>query len=144
MVPSLFCLSFLIHFVIFHVRFTSKRHWHLCLKMKTTFFFLAILASACIDTIHATKKLDESSFQKFKESGNNGIIKFYQDWCGHCKRMKPDWDALANEFGDVIMDVDCGDQKEVRWDSISKRNDVGLLFLLLSAFLLIWLPIVIC
>ena len=28
--------------------------------------------------------------------------------------MKPDWDALANEFGDVIMDVDCGDQKEVR------------------------------
>ena len=42
------------------------------------------------------------------------MIKFYQDWCGHCKRMKPDWDALSNEYGDMIMDVDCGAQQEVR------------------------------
>jgi thiol-disulfide isomerase/thioredoxin len=49
--------------------------------------------------------------------GKNGMVKFFQDWCGHCKRMKPDWDRLAEEESNdnvLIADVNCGDQQDVR------------------------------
>lgn len=43
------------------------------------------------------------------------MIKFYQDWCGHCKRMKPDWDRLAEEApaSVFIKDVDCGVESDL-------------------------------
>jgi Thioredoxin domain-containing protein len=43
------------------------------------------------------------------------MVKFYQSWCGHCMRMKPDWDRLAQEApSDVfIADVHCEDQQDV-------------------------------
>ena len=53
----------------------------------------------------------------FPSEGKNGMIKFYQDWCGHCKRMKPDWDFLAKEAEPTnvkILDVNCGEQEKVR------------------------------
>ena len=35
--------------------------------------------------------------------------------CGHCTRMKPDWDRLAEESpADVVIaDVDCGKEEDV-------------------------------
>ncbi len=49
------------------------------------------------------------------------MVKFFQSWCGHCKRMKPDWDRLAEETSDsvLIADVDCGIEQEVRLIFIS-------------------------
>lgn len=43
------------------------------------------------------------------------MVKFYQSWCGHCKRMKLDWDRLAGETTDsvLIADVNCGEQNDV-------------------------------
>ena len=38
------------------------------------------------------------------------MIKFYQEWCGHCKRIKPDWDQLAEdeEANPNVMIFDVG------------------------------------
>jgi len=37
--------------------------------------------------------------------------RFFAPWCGHCKKMKPDWDTLAAEFQGsdkvLVADVDC-------------------------------------
>jgi len=44
------------------------------------------------------------------------MIKFYQSWCGHCIRMKPDWDKLSKEETSnslFIADVNCGDQESL-------------------------------
>mmetsp|Transcript_3216 Transcript_3216/g.9776 ORF Transcript_3216/g.9776 Transcript_3216/m.9776 type:complete len:320 (+) Transcript_3216:63-1022(+) len=44
-------------------------------------------------------------------AGKTVFVKFYAPWCGHCKRMKPDWDKLvldyANSSSVLIADVDC-------------------------------------
>merc|ERR1712039_913887 len=44
-------------------------------------------------------------------AGKTVFVKFFAPWCGHCKRMKPDWDKLMAEFKDsksaLVADVDC-------------------------------------
>ena len=44
-------------------------------------------------------------------SGKTVFVKYFAPWCGHCKRMKPDWDKLMAEYADsesvLVADVDC-------------------------------------
>lgn len=44
-------------------------------------------------------------------AGKTVFIKFFAPWCGHCKKMKPDWDKLMEEFSgsetQLVADVDC-------------------------------------
>jgi thiol-disulfide isomerase/thioredoxin len=44
------------------------------------------------------------------------LVLFYADWCGHCKKVKPDWTATASKLNtkdDVKMImVNCGEGTE--------------------------------
>lgn len=71
------------------------------------------LSSATIE-LKSQKEFDDF----VKKSGKGSFIKFFAPWCGHCKKMKPDWDKMAEEYKDSanvgFADVDCtADGKDI-------------------------------
>jgi thiol-disulfide isomerase/thioredoxin len=55
----------------------------------------------------------------------NGMVNFYQEWCGHCKRIKPDWDRLAREASPsvYIASVDCGAKSSFTEKSEKEKSE---------------------
>jgi len=69
-----------------------------------SFIFGALIASA--SAIELTQDTWED-----KTAGKAVFVKFFAPWCGHCKKMKPAWDSLMEDFEDsdkiLVADVDC-------------------------------------
>jgi len=82
--------------------------------------FCAILLLGLSSEAQATTELDRETYDLILNSEKNGMIKYFQPWCGHSIRVGPIWDALAeavNPDGDsssvFIYDVSCADYKDI-------------------------------
>lgn len=66
--------------------------------------------------------LGQKSFAAHIKEGNH-FVKFYAPWCGHCQKLAPIWDELAEEFADSkdakIAKLDC-----TQAQSVCQENDV--------------------
>mmetsp|Transcript_23479 Transcript_23479/g.51391 ORF Transcript_23479/g.51391 Transcript_23479/m.51391 type:complete len:221 (+) Transcript_23479:81-743(+) len=58
----------------------------------------------------AAIELTEANYDEFT-AGKVVFIKMFAPWCGHCKKMAPDWNKLMAEYKDsatqLIADADC-------------------------------------
>eukprot|EP00571_Detonula_confervacea_P001351 CAMPEP_0172322576 /NCGR_PEP_ID=MMETSP1058-20130122/46274_1 /TAXON_ID=83371 /ORGANISM="Detonula confervacea, Strain CCMP 353" /LENGTH=217 /DNA_ID=CAMNT_0013038349 /DNA_START=48 /DNA_END=701 /DNA_ORIENTATION=- len=74
------------------------------MMFKQIAFILALASSA------SAIELSPDNFEA-ETAGKSVFLKFFAPWCGHCKKLKPDWDKLMEEFGSsatqLVGDVDC-------------------------------------
>jgi thioredoxin domain-containing protein 5 len=62
------------------------------------------------DSVNGMHILDEDNYEQFLANGRH-FVEFYAPWCGHCQRLAPTWDKLADSFQHdrsvSISKVDC-------------------------------------
>eukprot|EP00965_Chrysotila_dentata_P140780 4653927-Pleurochrysis_carterae.AAC.1 len=73
-----------------------KLMWMQEIALQPAVMMRALVFAAALSSAAATLELTPDTFEEqvFK-SGKSAFIKFFAPWCGHCKKMKPDWDTLA-------------------------------------------------
>lgn len=61
------------------------------------------------------KLLRSEHFEDFEDTKEKSMVLFYAPWCGHCKNMMSDWDALQSKApkGVKIVKVNCDEHPEV-------------------------------
>lgn len=47
--------------------------------------------------------LNKDNFDQAIQEHKAIFVKFYTDWCPHCKKLKPKWKKLANHLKKVTM-----------------------------------------
>ncbi|KAA3462440.1 putative protein disulfide-isomerase A6 [Gossypium australe] len=73
-----------------------------------------LLASALADDVVV---LTEENFDKEVGQDRGALIEFYAPWCGHCKKLAPEYEKLGASFKKaksvLIGKVDCDEQKSL-------------------------------
>jgi len=73
-------------------------------------FSLTLLALTAASANAAVTSLTPDNYDSLTD-GKTVFIKFFAPWCGHCKKMAPDWEKLAQEWegNDIglVAEVDC-------------------------------------
>eukprot|EP00457_Paulinella_chromatophora_P007298 gb/GEZN01007321.1/.p1 GENE.gb/GEZN01007321.1/~~gb/GEZN01007321.1/.p1 ORF type:complete len:219 (-),score=47.79 gb/GEZN01007321.1/:194-850(-) len=77
-----------------------------------TFVLSTLLAGALSASVTLTTKGFEEAI-----TGKAAFVMFFAPWCGHCKKMKPDWEKLGGDFSAsktvLIGNVDCTVEKDL-------------------------------
>eukprot|EP01083_Nonionella_stella_P263522 895102_1 len=71
---------------------------------------VALALSLASLTTAAVPSLTPDNYDSMTD-GKTVFLKFFAPWCGHCKKMAPDWEKLSGEFEGyevgLVADVDC-------------------------------------
>ena len=59
-----------------------------------------------LSTAQAIVYLDSKNFKEMTE-GKKAFVAFKAPWCGHCKKLKKEWEKLADNTDIVVGEVDC-------------------------------------
>jgi len=64
-------------------------------------FFAVAIASDVID-------LDSSNFAAYVNSDRSAFVEFFAPWCGHCKKLAPEYEIVGSAFKKNTKDVTVG------------------------------------
>jgi protein disulfide-isomerase-like protein len=88
-------------------------------------FVFVVLSILALSAFAGVTKLTSDNFESvISDPTKNVFVKFFAPWCGHCQRLAPTWEKLADAFpedGDVIIahvnleeNRDIGDSQEIQ------------------------------
>ncbi|THG08840.1 hypothetical protein TEA_017866 [Camellia sinensis var. sinensis] len=90
----------------------SSNRSQICWVFVTLALFLAL--SAFADDVVV---LTEENFEKEIGQDRGALVEFYAPWCGHCKKLAPEYEKLGASFKKaksvLIGKVDCDEHKSV-------------------------------
>ncbi|EGC29704.1 hypothetical protein DICPUDRAFT_51128 [Dictyostelium purpureum] len=84
-------------------------------------FYITLIAMALVALVSADGNvvtLTPENFDKVVDGSKTVFVKFYAPWCGHCKKLAPDYEVLADTFQKAsdkvaIAKVNCDDHKDL-------------------------------
>ncbi|KAI4341665.1 hypothetical protein MLD38_026359 [Melastoma candidum] len=77
----------------------------------------AVLLASTVSADDDVVVLTEDNFDKEVGQERGALVKFYAPWCGHCKKLAPEYEKLGSSFKKaksvLIGKVDCDEHKSV-------------------------------
>jgi protein disulfide-isomerase-like protein len=93
--------------------------------MKFSLVTSLVLSSSLATVVVNALELTPDNYDS-ETAGKTVFIKFFAPWCGHCKKLKPDWDKLMEKFdgsnAQLVADVDCTTEGKVLCDANGVRG----------------------
>lgn len=78
-------------------------------------FIVALVCALCNG--EAVISLRKDVFNSYINGPRNVLVKFYAPWCGHCKRLAPEYDAVADALAGskdyVVAQVNCEEERDL-------------------------------
>ncbi|KAJ4968427.1 hypothetical protein NE237_015128 [Protea cynaroides] len=80
-------------------------------------FVVGTLALLLVSAFADVVVLTEENFEKEVGQDRSALVEFYAPWCGHCKKLAPEYEKLGDSFKKaktvLIGKVDCDEHKSV-------------------------------
>jgi protein disulfide-isomerase A6 len=78
---------------------------------------ILVLSFFLLSCYAQVKVLSPENFDSVVDGSTNALVEFYAPWCGHCKRLAPEWDKTGEAFAGSstvsIAKVDCDTHKDL-------------------------------
>jgi len=86
--------------------------------MKLAASLFAVLALVALAVASDVRDLNPSNFDQWVDGSTGAFVEFYAPWCGHCKRLAPEYEIVGSTFARfkknvVVAKVDCDSHKDL-------------------------------
>jgi protein disulfide-isomerase/protein disulfide isomerase family A protein 5 len=68
--------------------------------------------------------LTDATFDEFIATNSSVLVMFYAPWCGHCKKMKPEYELAAKQLKEEGIEGSLAAVDATKEETVSKRFDI--------------------